>query len=67
MVNLSLVKSKYLVKQLSYVEERENEREPRFLFSHHNPSMDLSHPLQEALGNPSMRKGVKGGRKEDVT
>lgn len=31
MVNLSLIKSKYLIEQLDYVDERENERESRCL------------------------------------
>lgn len=44
---------------------KESEREPRFLFSHHDSNTDLSHPLQEALWQPAQGKGMgrweKGG------
>ena len=53
-----------MTEQLGYGDETENERKPRFLFSHHDSITDLIHPLQEALWQPAQKKGEgeeKGG------
>lgn len=59
MVNFSLIKSKYLIEWLSYVDERENKREPRFL-------QTCATHSKRHYGNQSRRKEGESGRKENV-
>lgn len=66
MVNLSLIKSKYLIEQLDYVDERENEREPRCLIQPPWSQYRLEPPITRGTMATSPEERERRGG-EDVT